>query len=127
MVTGIKNNETSSVMEPHSNLCQRLLCGSITLLASLLFTPVTSGQHPYMQLVSVLCKPVSSIPTSLSFFKSFYPFNQSTQRHCKPWKFALWLHYTASNYIHHSTVCILNIFIAVPCTFKYIHCSAVHI
>ena len=28
---------------------------------------------PYMQLVSVLCSPVSSIPTSLSFFKSFCP------------------------------------------------------
>ena len=26
-----------------------------------------------MQLVSVLCLPVSSIPTSLSFFKSFCP------------------------------------------------------
>ena len=26
-----------------------------------------------MQLVSVLCLPVSSIPTLLSFFKSFYP------------------------------------------------------
>ena len=51
----------------------RLLCGSITLLVSLLFKPVTTGQHPHMQLVSVLCKPVSSIPTSLSFSQSFYP------------------------------------------------------
>ena len=33
----------------------------------------TGGQHPYMQLVSVLYKPVSSISTSLSFFKSFFP------------------------------------------------------
>ena len=32
-----------------------------------------SEQHPYMKLVSVLCLPVSSIPTSLSFFKSFCP------------------------------------------------------
>ena len=31
----------------------------------------TSEQHPYMHLVSVLCIPVSSIPTSLSFFKKF--------------------------------------------------------
>ena len=30
---------------------------------------------PYIQLVSVLCSPVSSIPTSLSFFKSFCPCN----------------------------------------------------
>ena len=29
--------------------------------------------HPYIQLVSVLCIPVSSIPTSLSFLKSFCP------------------------------------------------------
>ena len=36
----------------HSNLCwQRLLCGSITLLVLLLFKPVATGQHPYMQLV----------------------------------------------------------------------------
>ena len=57
----------------HSNLCwQRLLCGSITLLVSLLFKPVTTDQHPYMQLISVLCKHVSSIPTSLSFFFKFF-------------------------------------------------------
>ena len=32
-----------------------------------------------MQLVFVLCLPVSSIPTSLSFFKSFCPCNINTQ------------------------------------------------
>ena len=60
-------------------------CGSITLLVSLLFKPVTNGQHPYMQLVSVLCVPVhaSSIPTSISLsflplFQSFYQLNNST-------------------------------------------------
>ena len=36
-------------------------------------TLYTSEQHPYMHLVSVLCIPVSSIPTSLSFLKSFCP------------------------------------------------------
>ena len=42
---------------------------------------------------------------------------------CKLWN----LHYgfiivpPASNYIHPSTLCILNIFITVPCAFKYIH------
>ena len=70
----LKTKWPSSVMEPHSNLCQLPAeIAAITLLVSLLFTPVTTGQHPYMQIVSVLCKPVSSIPTSLSFFKSFYP------------------------------------------------------
>ena len=45
---------------------------------------------------------------------------QSTRRRRKPWKLAVPL---ASNnyYIHPSIVRILNIFIAVPCTFKYIH------
>ena len=78
----LKTKWPSSVMEPHSNFAscwQRLLCGSIDHTAcSLLFTPVTTGQHLYMQLVSVLYKPVSSIPTSLSFFyPSFNPFIRS--------------------------------------------------
>ena len=32
----------------------------------------------------------------------------------------------ASNYIHPSTVCIINTFIAVPWTFKYIHSRFVY-
>ena len=71
MVTDIKSNETSSVMEPQSNLCQ--LPAEIAVwfhhtACFIAFMPVTTGQHPYMQLVSVLCIPVSSIPTSLSFY-----------------------------------------------------------
>ena len=42
--------ETSSVMEPHSNLCWQLAEIAITLLVSLLFKPVTTD---YMLLVSV--------------------------------------------------------------------------
>ena len=63
----LNSNETSSVKEPHSNLCQQLAEIAVTLLVSLLFKPVTTGQHPYMQLVPVLYIRVSSIPTSLSF------------------------------------------------------------
>ena len=50
----LKSNETSSVKEPHSNLCQQLAEIAVTLLVSLLFKPVTTGQHPYMQLVPIL-------------------------------------------------------------------------
>ena len=83
-----QNKMASSVMEPHSNLCQ--LSAEIAVwfhhshcLFHCFFMPVTTGQHPYMQLVSVLCKPVSSIPTSLSFlkfislFQSFFQLNNS--------------------------------------------------
>ena len=49
----------------------------VALLVSLFFMSATTGQHPYMQLVSVLCKPVSSIPTSLSFFLKFLSLFQS--------------------------------------------------
>ena len=46
-----------------------LMTGSIPCFSAL----HTSEQHPYIHLVSVLCIPVSSIPTSLSFLKSFCP------------------------------------------------------
>ena len=82
MVTGLKSNETSSVMEPHSHLCQqKLLCGFITLLILLLFKPVTAGQHPYMQLISVLCVPASItffFKKFLPLFQSFFQLNNST-------------------------------------------------
>ena len=32
------------------------------------FSALYTSEHPYMHLVSLLCLPVSSIPTSLSFF-----------------------------------------------------------
>ena len=67
----LKSNETSSVMEPYSNLCQ--LPAEIAVwfhhtACFIAFKPVTTDQHPYMQVVSVLCKPVNSMPTSLSFY-----------------------------------------------------------
>ena len=58
----------SSVMEPHSNLPAEI---AVWFHHTACFIPVTTGQHPYMQIVSVLCKPACSIPTSLSFLKVF--------------------------------------------------------
>ena len=92
LVTGLISNESKHSDAISASCWHRLLGGSITLLISLLFKPVTTDQHPYMRLVSVLYKPVSSIAslhtvhaacfftatcntilTSLSFYKRFYP------------------------------------------------------
>ena len=64
-------NEDHEMTEPHSSLCQQLGEIGVWFHQTAGSIPVTTGQHPYMHLVSVLCKLVSSIPTSLSFLKVF--------------------------------------------------------
>ena len=65
----LKTKWPSSVMEPHSNLCQLPAEIAVWFHRSLCF--FYASDHWPASLVSVLCKSVSSIPTSLSFLKVF--------------------------------------------------------
>ena len=67
MIAGLKSNETKCDGTTQQSLPAAGKDCCITLLVSLLFKPVTTEQHPYIQLVSVVYIPASSIPTSLSF------------------------------------------------------------
>ena len=70
----LKTKWPSSVMEPHSNLCQLLAEIAVWLHHTACFIVFYASDHWAASLHAACFGAVSSIPTSLSFFKSFYPY-----------------------------------------------------
>ena len=60
---------------------------------------------PYMYFVSVLCKPVSIIPTSLSFLKSYRP--------CA--------------YLHVMIICACVLYLWMLCVYQHVHACIVEL
>ena len=77
LLTGLQSTETSSAIESHSNLCQLPAEIAVWFLHTACFIAILADDHPYMQLVSVLCKPVSIMLIPFLKVLSLYTMNSS--------------------------------------------------